>query len=89
MMMAREVQLKVADAKQRDVGHGKARIDNETMLKLAITAGDVIDVRGKRTTVAIAWPAYAEDQGQELGSAVPLMTTRTWCQSFFLESRPE
>ncbi|HWY28233.1 MAG TPA: CDC48 family AAA ATPase [Candidatus Sulfotelmatobacter sp.] len=65
-MMVREVQLKVADAKQRDVGHGKARIDNETMQKLAITAGDFIEVRGKRTTVAIAWPAYAEDQGQEI-----------------------
>src|SRR2546425_9805014 len=36
------------------------------MQKLAITAGDFIDVRGKRTTVAIAWPAYAEDQGQEI-----------------------
>ena len=64
--MAREIQLKVADAKQRDVGHGKARIDNETMQKLAITAGDIIEVRGKRSTVAIAWPAYAEDQGQEI-----------------------
>src|SRR3989441_2202481 len=65
-MMAREIQLKVADAKQRDIGHGKARIDNETMQKLAITAGDIIEVRGKRSTVAIAWPAYAEDQGQEI-----------------------
>src|SRR6266542_5239086 len=65
-MMAREIQLKVADAKQRDVGHGKARIDNETMQKLAITAGDIIEVRGKRSTVAIAWPAYVEDQGQEI-----------------------
>ena len=65
-MMAREIQLKVADAKQRDIGHGKARIDNETMQKLAITAGDIIEVRGKRTTVAIAWPAYVEDQGQEI-----------------------
>jgi len=65
-MMAKEVQLKVDDAKQRDVGHGKVRIDNETMQKLAITAGDFIEVRGKRTTVAIAWPAYAEDQGQEI-----------------------
>src|SRR5256712_11171538 len=65
-MMAREVQLKVADAKQRDVGHGKARIDNETMQKLAITAGDIIEVRGKRNTVAIAWPAYVEDRCQEI-----------------------
>ncbi len=65
-MIPKEVQLRVADAKQRDVGHGKVRIDNETMQKLAITAGDFIEVHGKRTTVAIAWPAYAEDQGQEI-----------------------
>ena len=64
--MSKEVQVRVADAKQRDVGHGKVRIDNETMQKLAITAGDFIEVHGKRTTVAIAWPAYAEDQGQEI-----------------------
>ncbi len=65
-MMAKEVQVRVADAKQRDVGHGKVRIDNSTMEKLGITAGDFMEVRGKRTTVAIAWPAYAEDQAQEI-----------------------
>lgn len=65
-MMSKEVQVRVADAKQRDVGHGKVRIDNITMEKLGITAGDFIEVRGKRTTVAIAWPAYAEDQAQEI-----------------------
>jgi transitional endoplasmic reticulum ATPase len=64
--MAKEVQVRVADAKQRDVGHGKVRIDNNTMEKLGITAGDFMEVRGKRTTVAIAWPAYAEDQAQEI-----------------------
>ena len=65
-MMAKEVQVRVADAKQRDVGHGKVRIDNNSMEKLGITAGDFMEVRGKRTTVAIAWPAYAEDQAQEI-----------------------
>jgi len=65
-MMPKEVQVRVADAKQRDVGHGKVRVDNATMEKLGITAGDFIEVRGKRTTVAIAWPAYAEDQAQEI-----------------------
>jgi transitional endoplasmic reticulum ATPase len=64
-VMAKEAQVRVADAKQRDVGHDKVRIDDETMQKLAMTAGDFIEVRGKRTTVAIAWPAYTEDQGQE------------------------
>src|SRR4029077_18826857 len=62
--MAKEAQVRVADAKQRDVGHDKVRMDDETMQKLATTAGDFIEVRRKRTTVAIAWPAYTEDQGQ-------------------------
>ncbi|RLI19644.1 AAA family ATPase, partial [Candidatus Bathyarchaeota archaeon] len=61
-----EVQLKVADARQRDVGRGIARIDQKTMQKLGITAGDVIEIIGKRKTSAIAWPAYSEDQGREI-----------------------
>jgi len=63
-LATREIQLKVADAKQRDVGHGKVRIDNDTKKKLGITAGDFIEIRGKKTTTAIAWPAYNEDQGK-------------------------
>jgi len=58
--------LRVADARQRDVGHGKVRIDNETMQKLGITAGDFVEIQGKKMTVAVAWPAYAEDQGEEI-----------------------
>jgi len=61
-----EVRLRVADAKQRDVGRGIARIDHRTMNKLGISAGDVIEIQGKRTTSAIAWPAYAEDQGLDI-----------------------
>lgn len=57
-----EVQLRVGDARQRDVARGIARIDQRTMQKLGISAGDVIELSGKRTTTAIAWPAYSEDQ---------------------------
>lgn len=65
-MSSRETSLRVADARQRDVGHGKVRIDNDTMQKLGITAGDFVEIHGKKMTVAVAWPAYAEDQGQEI-----------------------
>jgi len=61
-----EIQLRVADAKQRDVGRGIARIDQKAMAKLGITAGDVIEIQGKKVTSAIAWPAYAEDQGLDI-----------------------
>ena len=59
-----EVQLRVGDARQRDVARGIARIDQQTMEKLQVSAGDVIEIVGKRRTSAIAWPAYSEDQGR-------------------------
>ena len=61
-----EIQLRVGDARQRDVGRGIARIDQKTMQKLDISAGDVIEIVFKRTTSAIAWPAYSEDQNKEI-----------------------
>jgi transitional endoplasmic reticulum ATPase len=36
------------------------------MQKLGISAGDVIEIVNKRTTSAIAWPAYSEDQNRDL-----------------------
>jgi len=58
-----EIQLRVGDARQRDVGRGIARIDQKTMQKIGIEeAGQVIEIVGKRTTAAKAWPAYTEDQ---------------------------
>jgi transitional endoplasmic reticulum ATPase len=64
--MVAEVQLRVAEAKQRDVGRGKARIDQKTMSELDVMAGDVLEIKGKRTTAAIAWPAYPEDQRMDI-----------------------
>jgi len=61
-----EAQLQIGDARQRDVGRGIARIDQRAMQKLGISAGDVIEIVGKRTTSAIAWPAYSEDQNREI-----------------------
>ncbi|MCK4633227.1 CDC48 family AAA ATPase [Candidatus Bathyarchaeota archaeon] len=61
-----EIQLRVGDAKQRDVGRGIARLDQNAMRKLGISAGDVIEITGKRATSAIAWPAYSEDQNQSI-----------------------
>jgi len=60
----KEAQLRVGDAKQRDVARGIARIDQSTMEKLQVSAGDVIEIVGKRKTSAIAWPAYSEDQNR-------------------------
>ena len=58
------VQLKVSEAKQqRDVGRSIARMDSDTMEKLGVTVGDVVEIIGEKATAARAWPAYPEDQG--------------------------
>ena len=62
----KELVLRVAESKQRDVGRGKVRIDTEAMKALGISVGDVVEIEGKRKTAAIAWPAYAEDQGMDI-----------------------
>ncbi len=66
MTYVAEISLRVGDAKQRDVARGIARIDQKTMEKLNVSAGDVIEILGKRRTSAIAWPAYSEDQGRDI-----------------------
>ena len=58
--------MRVDEAKQRDVGRGKARIDDAAMRDLNIVAGDVISIKGKRMTAAVAWPAYPEDQNRRI-----------------------
>ena len=65
-MPENEVRLRAAEARQRDVGRGIARIDASTMRRLGVEAGDAIEIIGKKSTVAIAWPAYPEDEGQGL-----------------------
>ncbi|MDH7509025.1 MAG: CDC48 family AAA ATPase [Methanomassiliicoccales archaeon] len=53
--------LKVAEAKSKDAGRGIARVDPAVMEVLGLTAGDVIQIEGKKRTVAIVWPGYPED----------------------------
>ncbi len=61
------IKLKVAEAKQQiDVGRSIARMDSETMKTLGVTVGDVVEIVGKKSTAAKAWPAYPEDQGLRL-----------------------
>jgi len=60
----REVVLRVAEAKQKDATRGKVRIDLSIMRELGVEAGDVVEILGKRSTVAIVWPSYPEDEGK-------------------------
>nr|WP_187146339.1 CDC48 family AAA ATPase [Thermofilum pendens] len=59
-----EIELKVLEVRQHEAGRGRVRIDEDAMEALGISAGDVVEIEGKRKTVAIAWPGYAEDKGK-------------------------
>jgi transitional endoplasmic reticulum ATPase len=59
-----QVSLRVAEAQSRDVGRGIARIDPKISSEIGLSAGDVVEIHGKKKTVAIYWPGYQEDYGK-------------------------
>ena len=56
--------LKILEAYTRDVGRGVARIDYDSMDSLSASTGDVIEIRGKRRTIAKCLPLYPSDEGK-------------------------
>ena len=63
-MSETEISLKVLEAYTRDVGRGVARIDYDSMDTLNASTGDVIEIKGKRRTVAKCLPLYPSDEGK-------------------------
>ncbi|BCU68276.1 AAA family ATPase [Sulfolobales archaeon HS-7] len=62
----RELVLRVMEAKQKDVGRAKVRVDVELLASIGVTPGDVIEIEGTRKTAAIAWANAAEDAGLDI-----------------------
>jgi transitional endoplasmic reticulum ATPase len=56
--------LRVAEAQSRDVGRGIARLDPQAVDALTVSAGDVVEIKGKKTTAAVCWPGYQADSGK-------------------------
>lgn len=55
--------MKIAEALKTDVARGIVRLDAATMKKLGVTTGDVIELKGKKLTVGLVWPAHPQDEG--------------------------
>ncbi len=60
------VKLRCREAYTRDVGRGFIRIDYDTMDKLKISTGDVVEIEGKKKSVAKALPLYPSDEGKKM-----------------------
>ncbi len=59
-----ELELRVAEAPQMDVGLGRARLDTNSRVALNVEVGDVIEITGGRTTAARVFRAKQEDEGK-------------------------
>ena len=60
------LQMRIGEAKQRDIGKKRARIGPDAMDYLKAAPGDVIEITGKRTTCAIVWPADEDEKFPDL-----------------------
>ncbi|MBI5332934.1 MAG: AAA family ATPase [Candidatus Aenigmarchaeota archaeon] len=62
-----DLKLRIGELTERsDYGRGIARISAKDMKRLGILEGDVIEIEGKRKTVAIAVRAYPADVGLDI-----------------------
>ena len=56
------IQLRVAEARMRDVGKARAKLDPASMKELRISNGDVVEIIGKKATVAVVDSADVADE---------------------------
>jgi len=57
--------MRIGESKQRDVGKKRARIGPEAMDYLRVAPGDVIEIKGKRTSSAVVWPADEDEKNPD------------------------
>ncbi|MEM4237549.1 MAG: CDC48 family AAA ATPase [Candidatus Nitrosocaldaceae archaeon] len=60
------LQLRVAEAKQRDVGKKRARISEKKMRILNLKTGDVIEINGKKKSAVIVWPIDDDEDDEDI-----------------------
>ena len=56
------LQMRVEEAKQRDIGKKRARIGPDAMDYLKVSPGDVIEISGKKSTCVIVWPSDEDEK---------------------------
>lgn len=61
-----KIQLRVAEAKHRDVGKRRARIDTLSMDRLGIKPGEVVELIGKRSTPVTVWACESQENDRDI-----------------------
>ena len=65
-MTQNEISLKIIESYTRDVGRGVARVDYDTMDAIGASTGDIIEINGKKRSVAKCLPLYPSDEGKKI-----------------------
>ncbi|HLC09964.1 MAG TPA: CDC48 family AAA ATPase [Nitrosopumilaceae archaeon] len=60
------LQMRVGEAKHRDVGKRRARIEPEAMEYLRVEPGDMVEIVGKQSSCAIVWPTDGDDKAPDM-----------------------
>ncbi len=60
------LQMRVGEAKQRDVGKKRARIGPQAMDHLHVTPGDVIEIMGSKSSCVVVWPVDEDEKFQDI-----------------------
>ena len=68
-----EVKLKVMESMQDDVNKGIVRIDSYFMQQIGVSPGDIVEIRGGRSTAGIVGRGYPGDIGQDIIRTDPLI----------------
>lgn len=64
--MEKTLSFRVADAMPEDVGQGYIRIDNADMEKMEVIIGDILEIQGRKTTVAKVVPCFSQFKSQNI-----------------------
>ena len=56
------LQMRLGEAKQRDVGKKRARIGPDAMDFLKVTPGDIIEISCSKSSCAVVWPADEDEK---------------------------
>ncbi|MEM1575605.1 MAG: CDC48 family AAA ATPase [Nitrososphaerota archaeon] len=66
MLRNKELRLRVAEARRRDVGYGIARIDREVGASIGLSTGDIIEIQGKKIAAATLWLGYSDEKEKDI-----------------------
>ena len=64
--MGKTLSFRVADAMPEDVGQGYIRIDSADMDKMEVIIGDILEIQGRKTTVAKVVPCFSQFKEQSI-----------------------